>query len=236
LDTFAATGISTEAALETIARVPSVERDALIDAHNARLDRYANYSRAVGWGLVAVGTGGAALAEGAGVVLASRGMLGAAELVGGSSIYGAAGAAGAAGGSVNQLETEIEDLEATEATALQAATTEGADAGPPQFVYRTGSQTENSLTDEQGVSFRDSLSSSANREQVFDPGAKVYAVDTRQLPPGSVVFDGNPAGHVSVFASPAEIQSAIVPQGPANPLFDFGMKALQDGSSYRIPK
>ena len=111
-----------------------------------------------------------------------------------------------------------------------------ADTALPQFIYRTGSQTGNALTDAAGVSFRDSISSDATGAQVFQPGAKIYTVDTSQLPPGSVIFDGNPAGHVSVFASPAEIQSAIVPQGAANPLSDFGLKALEDGSSYRIPK
>jgi len=106
----------------------------------------------------------------------------------------------------------------------------------PQFIYRTGSQTDNALTDAAGVSFRDSVSSSADRVQVFDPGAKIWAVDVSKLPPGSVVPDGNPAGHVSVLATPSEIRSAIVPQSPANPLSDFGLKALEDGSSYRIPK
>ena len=108
--------------------------------------------------------------------------------------------------------------------------------GIPNFIYRTGSQTENALTDAAGVSFRDSISSSANRAQVFDPGAKIWAVDTSTLPSGSVVLDGNPAGHVSVFATPSEIRAAIVPQSPANPLGDFGLKLLEDGTSYRIPK
>jgi len=111
-----------------------------------------------------------------------------------------------------------------------------ADTALPQFIYRTGSQTENALTDAAGVSFRDSISSDATGAQVFQPGAKIYTVDTSQLPSGSVIFDGNPAGHVSVFASPAEIQSAIVPQGAANPLSDFSLKSLEDSSSYRIPK
>lgn len=46
----------------------------------------------------------------------------------------------------------------------------------------------------------------------------------------------NPAGHVSVMATPSEIRAAIVQQSPANPLSDFGLKLLEDGSSYRIPK
>lgn len=106
----------------------------------------------------------------------------------------------------------------------------------PQFIYRTGSQTENALTDAAGVSFRNSISSSANRAQVFDPGAKIWAVDTAKLPPGSVVLDGNPAGHVSVLATPSEIRAAIIPQSPVNPLSNFGLKLLEDGTSYRIPK
>ena len=111
-----------------------------------------------------------------------------------------------------------------------------AEGGIPNFIYRTGSQTENALTDAAGVSFRDSISSSANRAQVFGPGEKIWAVDTSKLPSGSVVLDGNPAGHVSVLATPSEIRAAIVPQSPANPLSDFGLKLLEDGTSYRIPK
>src|SRR5579872_2120725 len=44
---------------------------------------------------------------------------------------------------------------------------EAAETGIPRFIYRTGSQTENALTDAAGVSFRDSVSSAANGEQVF---------------------------------------------------------------------
>lgn len=106
----------------------------------------------------------------------------------------------------------------------------------PQFIYRTGSQTENALTDASGVSFRESISSSADGQQVFRAGDKIYAADTGLLPQGSVVVDGVPAGHVSVFATPSEIQAAIARQGANNPLSDLGLKALEDGSSYRLPK
>ena len=58
-----------------------------------------------------------------------------------------------------------------------------ADTALPQFIYRTGSQTEHALTDAAGVSFRDSISSDATGAQVFQPGAKIYAVDTSKLPP-----------------------------------------------------
>jgi RHS repeat-associated protein len=109
-----------------------------------------------------------------------------------------------------------------------------------RFLFRTGSQTEKALTKLDGVSFRESISSSADRVQVFDPGEKIWSVDVSKLPHGSVVFDGGtaglPAGHVSVNASAAEIKAAIVPHGPSNPLRDFGLKLLEDGSSYRIPK
>lgn len=80
------------------------------------------------------------------------------------------------------------------------------------------------------------MSSSADNRQVFQPGSKLYSIDTSLLPDGSVVPDDDPAGHVSVYASPDDIRSAIVPQGADNPLNDFGLKALDDGSSYRLPK
>ena len=100
------------------------------------------------------------------------------------------------------------------------------------LIYRTGAQTDNALADASGVSFRDSVSSSADRVQVFRRGDKIWAVDTSKLPPGSVVRDGVPAGHVTVIASPAQIRAAIV-DDPA--LRDLGLKQLDDGS-YRLPK
>jgi hypothetical protein len=54
-------------------------------------------------------------------------------------------------------------------------------ANGPDVIYRTESQTDNAFTDPNGVSFRDSVSSSANGEQVFRPGDKLYAVDTRAV-------------------------------------------------------
>jgi hypothetical protein len=66
------------------------------------------------------------------------------------------------------------------------------------------------LTDESGVSFRDSVSSSAGHTQVFRRGDKICAIDTRRLPLGSVIRDGVPAGHVTVRATPAQIRAAVV--------------------------
>jgi len=98
-------------------------------------------------------------------------------------------------------------------------------------IFRTGSQTDNALTDPSGVSIRDSVSRSTDGQQVFRPGDKIYGVDTSQLPPGSVVRDGVPDGHVSVFATPQQIRDAIVPY----PLDEYGLNPLADGS-YRLPK
>lgn len=99
-------------------------------------------------------------------------------------------------------------------------------------IYRTGSRTDGALTDPTGVSFRDSISSSADGAQVFKPGDKIWAVDTAELPPGSVVRDGVPAGHVSVNATPGAIRAAVF-DDPI--LSGSGMKLLEDGS-YRLPK
>jgi len=110
---------------------------------------------------------------------------------------------------------------------------ETADAGG--IIYRTGSRTPNALTDSSGVSFRDSVSSSLSAEhpQVFRPGDKVWGVDTSGLPSGSVVRDGVPAGHVSVYATPDEIMGAIV-DDPF--LGQLGLKPLDEFGSYRLPK
>ena len=105
----------------------------------------------------------------------------------------------------------------------------------PDVIYRTGSRTPESLTDEDGVSFRDSVSSSADGRQVFRPGDKIWAVQTDQLPADSVDPDNDPPGHVTVNATPEEIQNAVIPTGPDNPL-DEMFKALEEDGSYRIPK
>jgi hypothetical protein len=108
----------------------------------------------------------------------------------------------------------------------------------PQLIFRTGSRTDNALTDESGVSFRSSVSSSTSTEhpQIFKPGDKIWAVNTAQLPDGSVVADNIPPGHVSVFASPGNIRGAIVPSGPGNFLEELGLKALEELGSYRLPR
>lgn len=103
------------------------------------------------------------------------------------------------------------------------------------IIYRTGSRTDGALTDASGVSFRDSVSSSLSSEhpQVFQPGEKIWGVDTSQLPPGSVVRDGVPPGHVTVNATPEQIRKAI-----ANDSFlsDLGLKPLDEFGTYRLPK
>jgi len=106
----------------------------------------------------------------------------------------------------------------------------------PHVIFRTGSRTPNALTDPTGVSFRSSVSSSADRVQVFGPRDKIWAIKTDQLPDDSVVVDDNPPGHVSVFATPEEINAAVVPSGPENFLEQLGLKILEEPGSYRLPK
>src|SRR6266700_498516 len=97
-------------------------------------------------------------------------------------------------------ETQVEgrlDL-AAEQDAAQISARENV----PGVIFRTGSRTDGALTDPFGVSFRSSVSSSADGQQIFRPGDKIWSVQTGQLPSGSVIMDDNPAGHVSVFATP----------------------------------
>ena len=56
----------------------------------------------------------------------------------------------------------------------------------------------------------------------------MFAVDTARLPNGSVIRDGIPDGHVSVFATPEQIRQAITDV----PWLD--LRKLADGS-YRLP-
>jgi RHS repeat-associated protein len=99
-----------------------------------------------------------------------------------------------------------------------------------EILYRTGSLTEGSLTDLSGVSFRNSISSSADRVQVFKPGEKIWAVDVNKLPPGSIVRNNRPDGHVSVYATPDQIRAAII-EAP----WLQQLKPLADGTR-RLPK
>jgi RHS repeat-associated protein len=122
--------------------------------------------------------------------------------------------------------------ETTELTSAAEATT--VENGGSQFIFRTGSQTDAALTDASGVSFRSTVSSSADKAQVFRPGDKIWAVDKSKLPPGSVVNDNVPFGHVSVTATPGEIRAATVPGGPGNPLHDM-MKHIA-AAFYRLTK
>jgi RHS repeat-associated protein len=79
---------------------------------------------------------------------------------------------------------------------------------------------------ESAVSFRDSMSNpvppaGSPPEAVLKPGRNYIEVDTKKLPAGSVVRDGDtvvdgklmPPGHVSVTASPQEIVNATVDAG-----------------------
>jgi hypothetical protein len=57
-----------------------------------------------------------------------------------------------------------------------------------RYIYRTGSLADVGLTPKKGgVSFRDSVSSSADGQQTLSAGGKLFAVDTTRLPRGSEV-------------------------------------------------
>jgi RHS repeat-associated protein len=112
--------------------------------------------------------------------------------------------------------------------------------GSSKHIYRTGSQTDNALTDASGVSFRDSVSSAADGSQVFRPNDKIYAVDVDKLPHDSVKFDGGigntPHGHVSVKTTPDQIRAATVPVSPENPLSGLLKEVKGSTTSYKLPK
>jgi hypothetical protein len=131
---------------------------------------------------------------------------------------------------------EGEAAEAAIESALEAEEEATAEGGAGQIIFRTGSRTDTSLTSDTGVSFRNSVSSSADGQQIFRPGDKIWSVDTSQLPDGSAVFDDDPPGHVSVFATPDEIRAAVVASGADNFLAQLGFKMLEEPGSYKITK
>ena len=126
------------------------------------------------------------------------------------------------------------------AAAAKKLITESPVPNRSKHIYRTGSQTDNALTDATGVSFRESVSSAADGTQTFRPGDKIYAVDVDQLPPGSVKFDGGvggtPAGHVTVNATPDQIRAATMPVAPENPLSGVLKPVKGSPTSYKLPK
>ena len=107
-------------------------------------------------------------------------------------------------------------------TGLMAASM-GGDLAPvgPGIIYRAGRTNPSNLKprqmDEGMLSFRDSISNpwplEPGERPVFSPGDDFIAVDSTKLPDGSVVFDNNPPGHVSVngiLTSVETIKNAVL--------------------------
>jgi len=92
------------------------------------------------------------------------------------------------------------------------------DAVQGGVIYRAGGSSPSNLkirSGENALSFRDSLSNpiGAGERPVFRPGDQYIGVETSKLPPGSVIRDNAPPGHVSVKATPEQIKAAIVEKG-----------------------
>jgi len=96
------------------------------------------------------------------------------------------------------------------------------EGGIPKRIYRGGRYNESAYkdirVDADGVSFRNSLSNSVPAAgeppaPVLRPGKPYIEVDTSKLPPGSVIPDDVPPGHVTVTATLEEILNAIIGGG-----------------------
>jgi RHS repeat-associated protein len=92
----------------------------------------------------------------------------------------------------------------------------------PEKIFRGGRHNDSAIkdirVDADGVSFRDSLSNpvpSAGEPPapVLRPGKPFIEVDTSKLPPGNVMPDNSPPGHVNVTATRQEIVNAITGGG-----------------------
>ena len=85
----------------------------------------------------------------------------------------------------------------------------------PRLIYRSGDPSPSNLrprpSDSARLSFRDSLSNPIDGPIVFRPDASWFSLDARQLPPDSVVYDGDPSGHVSVIDVPVEVLKNLAP-------------------------
>ena len=86
----------------------------------------------------------------------------------------------------------------------------------PPIIYRGGKPSPSNLKQgpgEDALSFRDSLSNPLPKTDrpVFRPGDDYIGIDTSKLPPGSVVPDNVPLGHVSVKGvTPEQLQKAVI--------------------------
>jgi hypothetical protein len=91
--------------------------------------------------------------------------------------------------------------------------------GADGLIFRGGNKTLKNLTsrpvDNEILSFRDSLSNSyplpPGQRPVLAPGRKYLEFDSSKFPPGSVIFDHNPPGHVGVRGvSPEQLMDLII--------------------------
>jgi hypothetical protein len=64
-----------------------------------------------------------------------------------------------------------------------------------------------------GCRFGKSLDASFQGTAVFLPGDDCIAIDANLLPAGSVVFDNNPPGHVSVVEVQLEVLRTLARKG-----------------------
>jgi RHS repeat-associated protein len=135
------------------------------------------------------------------------------------------------------VERAAADVAGGGAESLTEASIKNELKDTPDTLFRTGSDTDAALTRPGGVSTRSSVSSSADGVQTFRPGEKVSAIDTSRLPEGSMNVADVPAGHVNLDnVSPDDVRNATIPKGPDNPLEQMGLKPLEDGDFYRIPR
>jgi len=89
----------------------------------------------------------------------------------------------------------------------------------PAIIYRSGKPSPSNLQarpGEDALSFREALSNPwpMRDRPVFRPGDDYFGIDTSRLPPGSVLPDHDPPGHVSVLNVSAEaLKDAVVERG-----------------------
>ncbi len=93
----------------------------------------------------------------------------------------------------------------------------GSDLSLPARIYRGGDPSPSNLRQrpgEDGLSFRNSLSNPYplpdNQRPVFEPGKPFFGIDVSGLPPGSVIPDNQPPGHVTVIDVAWEILKSLV--------------------------
>jgi RHS repeat-associated protein len=120
---------------------------------------------------------------------------------------------------IQRISREITDEYAPKVANPPASRVNCSTENQPSTIYRAGRPSPSNLKPRPGedaLSFRNSLSNPLPNtgRPVFRPGDDYFGIDPSKLPPGSVIHDNAPPGHVSVQGVPPDVlKNAVTTKG-----------------------